>query len=276
MYLYFIVLRLLQCMGRVMENNPFEAGSNKKQDQFKGKKENKFSKVFFIIIGIILVVALYKGPISNKIEEIKLNRLIEEGLAEKDANNYFQGNLELLGQGTATLLSSATEFGYSSPRFIDDGTVYYYDEIDPGVYTVEFVQGNNLVFGGDEYFAVGYEFGQEEHDAVINELENVTIKDGDLLFVECESGTDFELKLTPQDEYLEFDSSNITPGVYTVGINIEPGTYGFSSKDGNAVNLVVSNSATNSVISSDEYDGFTLEEGDFIIIDDEDTLIELQ
>lgn len=273
----------------MMVTDPFE-NQNSSGNPFENQKKSKKGKRLIVTLIVIIVVVglgiLLYNKIQQKIAKVKLHdaytAVIEEGGTEEFLKNSgmisptFVADSSLLGSGSEIILSpDNTTEKKDTPMFLEEGYDYRYDDvIEPGVYTLEYVSGENVGFASKNGLVVtGYDFGPEQEGSVMKNFSNVPITAEDEMFAYATD--DFELKLTPQTEYVEFDQNNIVPGVYTAGENIEPGTYELSSKSADAVNIGTTLDGETKIVSSDDVTEVKLEKGDTVIIDSADTSFEL-
>ncbi len=281
-----------------MNENPFENGNNK-SDPFAQEQEKSPVRAV-VIFGVIIVLLGLIGYVSypyviDKYNQYKFEKEIEaiidgtysnstDDLLDLDQSDepilsikgkaHFVGDQELLGAGSDSKLSQKQVTGdILNPVFIESGNKYRFENvIEPGVYTVKYKSGEDVLFGDDSGLAVtAYSFGPYAKADTMNEFSNVTIPEDAELFVEATD--DFNLEFIVQDEYIEFDQTNITPGVYTAGINIEPGNVKLGSKTGEPINIIYQDANKSEVISTADYKRIKLEEGDSIIIDNQDTIV---
>lgn len=265
-----------------MNENPFES-KGKSQNSFETKKQNSGAlKPVVIIIAIIIVIGIIGKIAVDKYHENQLEQSIESlfdgdiSLEDiKKSNQSFIGPDSLLGSGEQiTINAKAATTEVEGTSFMDSGSTYYYDQsIEPGVYTVKFKAGDDVVFGATKSFAtIGYQLGSIREGSVMNEFYNVAINGDEELFIEA-SNNDFEIEFIPQDQYVEFDPTDIQPGVYVAGQSIESGKYNFESTTDELSVINYQTEEQVKLIDNEEYPTFKLNDGESIVIDDENTIL---
>lgn len=282
-----------------MNENPFESGNNKNNpfDQSQKKSPIRAVAIFGLIIVVLAIIGLIAYPyVVDKYNQYKLEKNIEaiidgtysgsvtdlldlelsdEADLSLKAGAHFVGNQDLLGIGSDSILSQKqVTADVTSPVFIESGNKYRFENvIEPGVYTIKYKSGEDVVFGDNSGLTViGYSLGSQAEADTMTEFSNITIPADTELFVEA--ADEFDLEFTSQDEYVEFDQTDITPGVYTAGVNIDAGNFNLGSKTGEPVNITYQTAGKSDVISTADYQQIELEAGDSIIIDNQDTTVE--
>ncbi|WOO89542.1 hypothetical protein R2F61_02225 [Mollicutes bacterium LVI A0078] len=268
-----------------MNENPFESKKGKTSSfEQTERKPNKLVTIIIFIIVVVVAIALASVAV-DKYQEYKFNQSIDNIYNEdligdisiadiQSSGQTFIGPDDLLGKGSETSLKPKQATDVFEPSFIEKGNSYrYHNVVEPGVYTVKYKSGSEVVFGNKKSFrSIGYQIGAERQGTVMNEFHNLAITEGDELFIESED-EDFELEFIPQTEYVQFDSNNIQPGVYVAGQTIDSGKYQFASANDEAVVITLQTEDGVELISSEDYPTFNLKEGYSIVIDDENTVI---
>lgn len=265
-----------------MNENPFETKGKNKGKNFKIRKKRKLSKwlgTLIVTVSIILILGFASSKVVEKYQAYKHGQKIEQfidgGFSDITLTTvpHFVGDTSLLGRGVENTLTPENATKVSTEIYFNDsGNKYKYQNIiEPGVYTAIYEKGNdvNLITGG--LTTINYKFGSSQTDNIMNEMYNLTITDKTRLSVEATS--DFSLKFIPQDDYIQFDQTNVVPGVYTAGINIDSGEYELGSKTPEPINIVYQTDETSKIIATDKTPRLELKEGDSIIIDNEDTIV---
>lgn len=245
------------------ENNPFAAKKdNSHVNHIKGI-------ILLLLIGfavLLVTVDLSDYPLVGEAGEQQI---------ALQGSMPFVADEQLLGHGQKiSLTADNTSDTTDKVKFISSGTSNKYEQvIEPGVYTIEYVSGDDLVFAcRSGASATGYLFGPERDGEIVNKFVNLTITGDEQIFIEAAGG--YELKLIPQAEYIAFDQDDIQPGVYTAGQAIDPGTYNFSSKGRGRLNITMYSDDQELVINTDDQPEVKLKKGDTVFFDNQDTIFQ--
>ncbi len=266
-----------------MNENPFETGSNKSNPFDQRRNGSNKLKVLVMTIVVIIAIIVVGGIVKDKYQQYKFEQAVDnltttDILEDLDVETLqaskqsFIGDESLVGQGEDVTLNAKDATDVFED--LEDGTSYRYNEVvQPGLYTVKFKAGENIKFGTIRGLrTISYQLGLEREGYIMTDFYNIAIDGSEELFIES-FDKDFELEFIPQSDYIQFDSNDIKPGVYVAGQSIESGKYNYSSATLDPVIINLQTEEEVKLISSEDYPSFKLEEGDSIVIDDENTVI---
>lgn len=244
-----------------------------------------------IVFTIIGALSIYKPNIkalgtnqemSNETKQDIKNDLLFYSLVSDNSASNFEASSGLLAADDSFLEMGKTQ-KFKSEDLVgsiigtDDYMGGYKMAVTPGVYTIKYSSKSDDDTG--LYFNMGtsdgyqFYFDNEPHDYYMKEFQNVTVNDLITITALSNSQDQFKFKLIAQDEYVNFDSSDIKPGFYTGGVNLPVGEYSCDSAVADDTYIYVRNDEYDGNVNVNEVDSINIGEGDLIVIDDQNTIL---
>lgn len=240
--------------------------------------------ILFAIVIILALVSIYAIITTftgyQHFDEEAYRQLYTENVSAAESKQYAN---EVYGavpttpsQGQAATLN-LDNVGYQNWKTHRDFHYYYlpFLSYQPGLYTIEMTYTDDIFISFDNMATndrMGFNQRPESYemgDSNKAMYYNIYLNPATIIKVYTYHNAPYQIKLIPQDSYIQYDEDNPQLGLYPVGTAIDAGTYDVIASDPYAtINLFFDPMWVDRVKPGEE---LKAETGDVIAIDDPDT-----